>query len=104
MLAPYCSVSYTILPVLFHTVRGSRDLAETELDFVHLPRGQSNLLGNPLACSLHPARRARRALPITFTHASGGCAPVFSRPVWPHGPVLLPGAGLAPGKRPVTAM
>jgi hypothetical protein len=31
------------------------------------------------------------------------CAPLFSKPVWKHAPVLWVGALLAPGKRTVTA-
>jgi hypothetical protein len=44
------------------------------------------------------------SLPIAFTSVLGVFAPVFSRPVWPHGNVLRTGAILAPGKRTVTAM
>jgi hypothetical protein len=44
------------------------------------------------------------SLPIAFSSAIGGFAPVFSRPVWQHVKVLLTGAVLAPGKRPVTAI
>jgi hypothetical protein len=44
------------------------------------------------------------SLPITCTSVIGVFAPVFSRPVWQHVPVLLTGAVLAPGKRTVTAM
>jgi len=44
------------------------------------------------------------ALPIIFTNALGGFAPVFSRPVWQHVQLLLTGAVLAPGKRTVTAI
>ena len=43
-------------------------------------------------------------LPITLTSAMGGFAPVFARPVWQHGTILMTGAVLAPGKRTVTAM
>jgi hypothetical protein len=44
------------------------------------------------------------SLPIAFRSAIGVFAPVFSRPVWQHGKVLLTGAVLAPGQRTVTAM
>ena len=44
------------------------------------------------------------SLPIAFRSAIGVFAPVFSRPVWQHVKVLLTGAVLAPGKRPVTAI
>jgi hypothetical protein len=44
------------------------------------------------------------SLPIAFSSAIGGFAPVFSRPVWQRGKVLMTGAILAPGKRTVTAM
>ena len=44
------------------------------------------------------------SLPITFTSVIGVFAPVFSRPVWQHVKVLLPGAVLAPGKPTVTAI
>ena len=44
------------------------------------------------------------AWPIAFRSAMGVFAPVFSRPVWPHGKVLLTGAVLAPGQRTVTAI
>jgi hypothetical protein len=44
------------------------------------------------------------SLPIAFRRAIGGFAPVFSRPVWQHATVLMPGAVLAPGTRTVTAM
>jgi hypothetical protein len=44
------------------------------------------------------------SLPIALRRAIGGLAPVFSRPVWQHVQVLLPGAVLAPGKRTVTAI
>ena len=44
------------------------------------------------------------SLPIAFPSALGVFAPVFSRPVWQHVQVLMTGAVLAPGKRPVTAM
>ena len=44
------------------------------------------------------------SLPIAFRSAMGVFAPVFSRPVWPHVQVLLPGAVLAPGQRTVTAI
>ena len=44
------------------------------------------------------------SLPIAFSSAIGVFAPVFSRPVWPHGQVLLTGAVLAPGQRTVTAL
>src|SRR5690349_7621574 len=47
---------------------------------------------------------AMLALPITFTSTIEVFAPVFSRPVWQHVPVLLTGAILAPGKRTVTAL
>ena len=40
-----------------------------------------------------------RSLPIAFRSAIGVFVPVFSRPVWQHVQVLLPGAVLAPGKR-----
>lgn len=44
------------------------------------------------------------SLPIALRSAIGVFAPVFSRPVWPHVKVLLPGAILAPGSRTVTAI
>ena len=44
------------------------------------------------------------SLPIALSSASGGFAPVFSRPVWPHVTVLLTGTVLAPGQRTVTAI
>jgi DDE superfamily endonuclease len=44
------------------------------------------------------------SLPITFTSVIGVFVPVFSRPVWQHVKVLLPGAVFAPGKRTVTAI
>src|SRR5215471_18777870 len=47
---------------------------------------------------------AMLSLPIAFPSALGVFAPVFSRPVWQHVKVLMTGAILAPGKRPVTAM
>ena len=43
-------------------------------------------------------------MPITFSSVMGVFAPVFSPPVWPHVKVLITGAVLAPGKRPVTAV
>jgi hypothetical protein len=51
-----------------------------------------------------PERLAMLSLPIAFTSAIGGFAPVFSRPVWQHVKVLMTGAVLAPGKRTVTAI
>src|SRR5215813_5009122 len=47
---------------------------------------------------------AMRSLPIAFRSVIGVFVPVFSRPVWPHVQVRLPGAVLAPGKRTVTAL
>ena len=44
------------------------------------------------------------SLPIAFSSAIGGFAPVFSRPVWQHVKVLMTGAVLAPGQRTVTAI
>jgi hypothetical protein len=44
------------------------------------------------------------SLPIAFRSAIGIFAPVFSRPVWQPVTVLLTGAVLAPGQRPVTAI
>ena len=44
------------------------------------------------------------SLPIAFSSAIGGFAPVFSRPVWQPVHVLMTGAVLAPGQRTVTAM
>ena len=44
------------------------------------------------------------SLPIAFRSAIGVFAPVFSRPVWQHGKVLMTGAILAPGQRTVTAI
>ena len=44
------------------------------------------------------------SVPIALPRAMGSFAPVFARPVWPHGQVLRTGAVLAPGKRTVTAM
>jgi len=44
------------------------------------------------------------SVPIAFRSAMGVFAPVFSRPVWPHVKVLMTGAVLAPGPRPVTAL
>ena len=44
------------------------------------------------------------SLPIAFSSAIGVFAPVFSRPVWQHGKVLLTSAVLAPGQRTVTAI
>src|SRR4029453_11708308 len=49
-------------------------------------------------------RTAMLSLPIAFSSAIGVFAPVFSRPVWQHVQVLITGAGLAPGKRTVTAI
>ena len=42
-------------------------------------------------------------MPIACTRVMGILAPVFSRPVWHHVQVRLPGAVLAPGQRTVTA-
>jgi DDE superfamily endonuclease len=47
---------------------------------------------------------AMLSLPIAFSSAIGGFAPVFSRPVWQHVKVLMTGAVLAPGQRTVTAI
>jgi DDE superfamily endonuclease len=47
---------------------------------------------------------AMLSLPIAFSSAIGVFAPVFSRPVWQHVKVLMPGAVLAPGQRTVTAI
>ncbi len=44
------------------------------------------------------------SLPIAFSSIIGIFAPIFSRPVWQHGQVLLTGAVLAPGQRTVTAI
>jgi DDE superfamily endonuclease len=44
------------------------------------------------------------SLPIAFSSAIGIFAPVFSRPVWQHVPVLMTDAVLAPGRRTVTAI
>ena len=46
---------------------------------------------------------AMRSLPTTFVSVMAVFAPVFSKPVWQHVKVLLPGALLAPGRRTVTA-
>lgn len=42
-----------------------------------------------------------RSLPTTCISVMAVCAPVFSKPLWPHVNVLLTGAILAPGKRTV---
>jgi DDE superfamily endonuclease len=47
---------------------------------------------------------AMLAVPIAFSSAIGGFAPVFSRPVWQPVKGLLTGAVLAPGQRTVTAI
>src|SRR5262245_701847 len=44
------------------------------------------------------------SVPIALSSAIGVFAPVFARPVWQHGTVLLTGAVLAPGTRIVTAI
>ena len=41
-------------------------------------------------------------MPCAFVALIGACAPFFVKPVVQHGPVLLMGAILAPGKRTVT--
>ena len=43
------------------------------------------------------------ALPTELLTVIGSFAPLFSKPVWEHGKVLIVGAILAPGKRTVTA-
>ena len=50
------------------------------------------------------ARLAMLSLPIALRSALGVLAPVFSRPVWQQVTVLMTGAVLAPGPRPVPAM
>jgi len=45
-----------------------------------------------------------RMLPTEFTNAIVVFAPVSSRPVWQHVKILITGAGLAPGKRTITAV
>src|SRR5262245_33505526 len=47
---------------------------------------------------------AMLSLPSALSSAIGVFAPVFSRPVWQHGKVLMTGAVLAPGQRTVTAI
>src|SRR5215510_15501204 len=42
-------------------------------------------------------------MPCEFVALIVACAPLFSKPVFHHAPVLLLGAILAPGTRPVTA-
>ena len=44
------------------------------------------------------------SLPHPFTTVISIFVPVFSRPVWQHAKVLLAGAILAPGKRPVASI
>ena len=43
-------------------------------------------------------------LPPTIIQTMSSFAPLFSARVWPHAQVLLTGAILAPGKRPVSAL
>jgi hypothetical protein len=44
------------------------------------------------------------ALPVTLMRLSVKVAPLFSKRVWGHGQVLIVGALLAPGNRPVSAV
>ncbi|MGH7965285.1 MAG: transposase, partial [Candidatus Binatia bacterium] len=44
------------------------------------------------------------AVPVTLRRLIVKFAPVFSKRVWEHAQVLVVGALLAPGKRPVTAV
>ena len=45
-----------------------------------------------------------RVVPKACAHLMTTCAPLFTTRVWYHVQVLLVGAILAPGKRPITAV